>query len=119
MKSPTNNILLALWLATTATATTQVRQEPAIKIKAPKPAVEKFRGEVLNFTPVAITVRNPKNTTLVRTFQFSPKLEGKLANHYMENGDRVTVHFLKGSDTAVKLQGKIRKQGAPLLPRIR
>ncbi len=110
MKTPTKKLLLALWLATAPTLFGQVRQQPTIKIKSPKPAVEKFHGQVVNFTPVAITVRDPNNTTLVRTFQFTPKLEGKLANHYVENGDRVTVRYLKGSDMAVKLTGKIRKQ---------
>lgn len=94
----------------------QVRQSQPIKIKAPKPAKDRFRGEVLNFTPVAITVRDRKNITLVRTFRFDPRLEKKLSNHYVENGDHVTVHYLRGSDTAVKIDGKIRRQGSPYVP---
>ncbi len=116
MKTRTRDLLVVLLLAAPATTWGQVRQTEPIKIKSPKPALSSFHGEVLNFTPVAITVRDPKNTTLVRTFEFTPELQRKLENRYLENGDRVTVRFVKGGDTAVKLKGKIRRQGPPSLP---
>ena len=107
-------VWLALLLAAPALLPAQVRQAPTIKIKSPKePRLEKFKGQVVNFTPVAITVHDLNDFTLVRTFRFNPELERKLERRYVENGDKVTVYYLKGGDTAVKLKGKIRLQGSP------
>ena len=116
MKRRTRVLLLVLWLGALAVPAQELPRTAPIKIKSPKPALDRFKGDVLNFTSVAITVRDPNNTTLVRTFRFSPELERKLEDRYIENGERVTVRYLKGGDTAVKLQGKIRRQGAPYLP---
>ena len=98
-------------------AAAQVTTLPAIKVKQPKPKIDKFRGESMNFTPVAITVRDPKNTTSVRTFHFTSDLERKMEGRFVENGDKVTVHFVKGSDTAVKISAKIHSQGSPMVKR--
>ena len=87
----------------------QVTTLPTIKLKGPKQKTNSFRGEVLNFTPVAITVRDRGNFAKVRTFSYTPELTRKLENRRMENGDPVTVHYLRGSDTAVRLKGKLRK----------
>ena len=90
-----------------ATAQAQVTTAPTIKIKQPKPKIDKFKGEVLNSTPAAITVRDPNMTTTVRTFSFDPKLKQRMENRYIENGSRVTVRYIRMSDTAVGLSGKI------------
>ncbi|MGH9777468.1 MAG: hypothetical protein ACRD5I_03570, partial [Candidatus Acidiferrales bacterium] len=47
---------MALLLAPAAAA--QVSDTQPIKIKTPKPKTEKFKGEVLSVTRVAITVRD-------------------------------------------------------------
>ncbi len=86
-----------------------------IKIKTPKPKRDSFQGEVLNFTPAAITVRDRKNMALVRTFSYSPELAQKLENRRMEPGERVTVVYLRGTETAVEVKGKIRKADLPLI----
>jgi hypothetical protein len=45
----------------------------------------------------------------VRTFRFSPELERKLEGRHVENGRKITVRYLAGSETAVKINGKIQK----------
>lgn len=92
-------------------AAAQVREAAPIrvKVKTAKPKVDSFRGEVMNFTPSAVTVRDRHNQALLRTFSFSPELARKVENRRMENGDRVTVRYIRGNDTAVALKGKLRK----------
>lgn len=89
----------------------QVTDSPAIKMKAPKPRKEKFQGEVLLMTRVAITVRSGDNSNLVRTFTFDEKLAPKMArlideNKRYQHGDRVEIHYWAGTETAVKIKGK-------------
>ena len=106
--------LRALWmvllLAAPVLLPAQVVNAPAIKIKPPKQRIEKFAGQVVNFAPFAITVRDRSNYALVRTFNFNPELKRKLQSRHMENGAKVTVYYLKGGDTAVKLKGKIHRR---------
>jgi len=90
-----------------------------LKTRIEKPKQDSFPGEVVNFTPSSITVRNRSNFALIRTFSYSPQLARKLENRHMEPGDRVTVRYLRGTDTAVGLKGKIRKAEPPYLPRVR
>jgi hypothetical protein len=85
----------------------QVTTAPTIIIKQPKPKYDYFRGQVVNFTPKIVTVREPKNVYNTRTFDFTPELAGKLENRHMEPGTKITVKFLRGSSTAVRLKGKI------------
>ena len=91
------------------TAHGQVTTSPAIKIKQ-KTQIDSFRGEVVNWTPVAITVRDPKNSYTMRTFTFTPELTRKVENRHMEKGSKVTVKHRHMSDTAVSLKGKLLKQ---------
>ena len=86
-----------------------------LKTKTPKPKLDAFPGEVVNFTPVAVTVRNRENMTLLRTFTFSPELARKVENRRMEHGDRVKVRYVRGTDTAVQLKGKLRRTDLPLI----
>ena len=92
-------------------AVTQVTETAPIKIKAPKPKKEKFKGEVLSVTRVAITVRSRDNYNLVRTFTFDEKLASKIGKQWDENkpyqfGDRVEIQYLAGGDVATKIKGK-------------
>ena len=91
----------------------QVRDTGAIrqKVRAEKPKLEKFQGEVLQMTRLAITVRQRGQPAVVRTFTFDEKLAGEMAtlvdrNHAFQHGDRVEIHFRAGSDTAVRIKGK-------------
>lgn len=106
-------LALALWLLASLPLFAQVTDAKPIRIRqeAPKPRIEKFLGEVLHMTPVAITVRDRQNKNLVRTFTYDEKLAPKMAallrnNRPFQHGDRVEIRFLAGSDTAVKIKGK-------------
>ena len=89
----------------------QVTDSQPIKIETPKPKTEKFKGEVLVVTRVAITVRDRENKNLVRTFNYEDKLAEKVKKHFDENktyqhGDRVTIKYVVGTDKALKIKGK-------------
>ncbi|MCI0402207.1 MAG: hypothetical protein L0212_01625 [Acidobacteria bacterium] len=92
-------------------AAAQVADTQPIKIEAPKPKTEKFKGEVLVVTRVAITVRDRENKNLVRTFNYDKKLAEKINKHFDENntyqhGDRVEIKYVVGTDEAKKIKGK-------------
>ncbi len=88
-------------------------QTRPIKLKAPKPKLEVFRGTVLGMTRSAITLQGRDNPYAVRTFGYDPKLlprmEKILDRGGYQHGDKVTVEFLAGTDTALKIRGKPSK----------
>ena len=53
--------------------------------------------------PKAITVKSVSNIYLVRTFHYSPELEQKILRKKPETGKKVTVHYVRGSDLALKV----------------
>ncbi len=92
----------------------QWAQQPRpIKLKTPKAKLEVFRGTVLSMTRAAITVQGKDNPYAVRNFTYDPKLLPKLEKILdrggYQHGDRVSVEFLPGTDTAVKIRGKPSK----------
>ncbi len=104
-------LLAVLILVVPLPAVSQVADTAPIKIKAPKPKTEKFKGEVLSVTRVAITVRSRDNYNLVRTFTFDEKLAAKIGEQWDKNkpyqfGDRVEIRYLAGTDHATKIKGK-------------
>ncbi|MGH9788342.1 MAG: hypothetical protein ACRD4U_06540 [Candidatus Acidiferrales bacterium] len=104
-------LALGLFLALVPGAAAQVTDTQPIKIKTPKPKTEKFKGEVLLVTRVAITVRDRENKNLVRTFNYEEKLAEKINKHFDENkvyqhGDRVVIKYVAGTDKALKIKGK-------------
>lgn len=64
---------------------------------------DKFRGSVVYAGPKAISVRSKENIYLVRTFNYTPQLEQKIQNRKPASGSQVTVHYLRGTDLAVKV----------------
>lgn len=84
-----------------------------LKIKTPKQKHDSFRGDVMNFTNAAITVRDRNNMALLRTFNYTPELARKVENRRLEPGQRVTVRYIRGTNTAVALNGKLRKEKLP------
>lgn len=87
----------------------QMTTSKPIKIKAPKPKKEKFKGEVLVMTRLAVTVRDRENYNLVRTFSFDEKLAPKMAEKIDRNqafpyGHPIEVEYTAGTDTAVKIK---------------
>ena len=100
-------LIVAPWLAAQVTTTKPIR------VKQAKIQTDKYKGIIVTWTPVSITVRPKESTTLLRTFSFSEALQRRVENRYMENGDTVTVYVRKGSETAEKLSGRIRRYEAP------
>ena len=68
-----------------------------------KPKTDKFEGTVVVVGPKAITVKSRHNIYLVRTFHYSAQLEQKMLRHKPEAGKKVTVHYVRGSDLALKV----------------
>src|SRR2546429_9611959 len=69
----------------------------------PSQKKDKFRGTVVFAGPKAITVKSEQNTYLVRTFNYTPQLERKIQSKKPSLGVKVTVHYLRGTDIAVKV----------------
>ena len=68
-----------------------------------KPKTDKFEGTVVVVGPKAITVKSRNSIYLVRTFHYSPQLEQKILSKKPETGKKVTVHYVRGSDLALKV----------------
>ncbi len=112
-------LLLSFLFAAPASAQVTDTRPVRIKIKTEKPKQDSFRGEVIDFTPTSVTVRDRNNYAVLRTFTFSPELARQVENRHMEHGDRVEVRYNRGSNTAVKLKGKLRKPQFGALPQTR
>lgn len=89
------------------------QQPRPIKLKPPKTKLQVFRGTVLSMTRAAITVQGKDNPYAVRTFRYDskllPKIERILDRGGYQHGDKVTIEFLPGTDTAIKIRGKPSK----------
>ena len=106
--------VLAVGLSFSFSGTAQVVTTKPIRVKQPKTKTEKYKGVVVNWTPVSVTVRPSDSFTRLRTFSFSEALQRKVENRYLESGERVTVHAVKGTDMALKLGGKLhRRESGP------
>ena len=68
-----------------------------------KPKTEKFQGTVVTAGPKAITVKSAYNIYLVRTFTYAPDLEQKMQRGKPQAGKKVTVHYVRGSELATKV----------------
>ncbi len=68
-----------------------------------KSKTDKFQGTVVVAGPKAITVKSHDNIYVVRTFHYSIQLEQKMLRKKPESGKKVTVHYVRGSDLAVKV----------------
>jgi membrane-bound lytic murein transglycosylase B len=84
-----------------------------VKQVKPKSRKESFKGEVLNVTAAAITVRSRTNEQQIRTFTFSPAIQVHMqqimdAGGY-QYGDRVTVEADAGSNVALRIKGRPSK----------
>jgi hypothetical protein len=107
----TTGLLLLLPLVWAGNVATQQSSGKPIRVEAPKPKKEKFKGEVLVATRQSLVVRGRENKNLVRTFTYSEKVAAKINKWFDENkifkhGDRVEIVYLAGTDQAVKIKGK-------------
>ncbi len=66
-----------------------------------KSKVDKFHGSVVNAGPKAITVKSQDSIYRVRTFNYAPQLEKKLQAKRPPAGKKVTIRYLRGTETAV------------------
>ena len=85
-------------------------QPIVVKSSKPKPKREIFRGEVMNATSTAITVRSRDNGNAIRTFSYSDAVRDRMqkiidAGGY-QYGDRVTIETDAGSNVARSIKGK-------------
>ena len=97
-----------------ATLGAQVETGRPIRLKGPKPKIEKFRGEVLHASRVQIIVRSRENEKVVRTFTYSPKVKEQMERlvergTLFQVGDKVEIECEPGSDVALKIKGKPSK----------
>ena len=88
----------------------QVQVGQPIKVKAPKPQIVKFKGEVVSATSAVITVRSRENEKVIRTFTYSPEAREAMAKIIQRGGyqygDKVEIHHEAGQDVAIKIEGK-------------
>jgi hypothetical protein len=68
-----------------------------------KVKTDEFHGTVVAVGPKAITVKDINHIYHVRTFNYSPKLEKEIVRRKLAPGKRVTVHYVRGTDVAVKV----------------
>ena len=69
-----------------------------------KPKTDKFTGFVVAAGPKSITVKSKDNIYQVRTFNYSPGVEQQLMKKKLQAGSKVTVHYTRGTDVAVKVK---------------
>ncbi len=113
-----NSITVALLFAALGIAASplaaQVDASKPIAVKSLKvPKTEKFQGEVLNMTAVAITVRSTKSPMTIRTFTYAPQISDRMQQIFgrggYQFGDKVTVKCQPGSNVALHIKGKPSK----------
>ncbi len=104
---------VALVAAGSISARAQVDTSKPIVIKKLKPKLAIFKGEVMNVTPVAITVRSQENGWLVRTFRYSDEVRDRMQRIIdrgsYQYGDKVKIEYEAGSDVALRIKGKPSK----------
>ncbi len=69
-----------------------------------KPKTDKFTGYVVAAGPKSITVKSKQNIYQVRTFNYSPAVEQQVTKKKLQPGAKITVHYTRGTDVAVKLK---------------
>lgn len=86
---------------------------PPIVVKQPKLKRLKYKGTVIIATRVQITVRDPQNERMVRTFRLSDEMQEKMQQIIdkggYQHGDKVEIHHVEGTDVATKIKGKPSK----------
>jgi len=106
-------LLAAVAVAFASVAFAQVESGRPIRLKAPKPQVQKFKGEVIHASGYQMIVRSSANEKVIRTFTFTPKVKEQMARIVdrggYQAGDRVEIEHEAGSDVATKVKGKPSK----------
>jgi lipopolysaccharide export system protein LptA len=102
------------FLAASAIAQVDTSKPIVVKTKkAPKPKREHFKGDVLNATSAAITVRSQSDMRTIRTFSYSPDVATRIQKIIdkggYQYGDKVTIETDTGSNVALQIKGKPSK----------
>ncbi len=91
----------------------QLDTSKPIPIKASKPKMVRFQGEVMNANSVQITVRSRENERAIQTFTYAPKVREQMQKILdrggYQYGDRVEIQHQAGSDVALRIRGKPSK----------
>ena len=94
-------------------ARAQIDPSKPIPVKTLKPKLATFKGEVMNVTPVAITVRSQENQLAIRTFRYSDEVRKRMQQMIdrggYQYGDKVKIEYEAGSDIALRIKGKPSK----------
>jgi hypothetical protein len=110
---PASLLAAAALLAAAIPLGAQLDASKPIPIKALKPKLVKFQGEVMHANPVALTARSRENELVIRTFSYSPKVREQMQRILdrggYQYGDRVEIQHAAGSDVALRIKGKPSK----------
>jgi hypothetical protein len=83
----------------------------------PKQKTAVFRGEVVRFDSVSITVRDAKQPLRLHTFTYTAKLREKIIKMLetggYQYGTKVKIRYLPGRNVAVSIHGKVSKRKHP------
>lgn len=106
--------LAVLAVAFAATALGAQDTGKPIRIKAPKPQIQKFRGEVVHASSRQIIVQSTEDARFVRTFTYSPEVQKQMdklleRGNLYQAGDKVEIQHEAGRDVALKIKGKPSK----------
>jgi hypothetical protein len=67
------------------------------------PKQDRFRGKVVYAGPKAISVQSLSNIYQVRMFNYTPALEKKVNAKRPPQGKIVTIYYLRGTETVVRI----------------
>jgi hypothetical protein len=105
-------VVTAVLVAGATTATQRDTSKP-IPVKALKPKLVRFRGEVLHANSVQITVRSQENERVIQTFTYAPKVRDQMQQIIdrggYQYGDKVEIEHQAGSSVALRVKGKPSK----------
>ena len=91
----------------------QIDTSKPIQVKTLKPKLATFKGEVMNVTSVAITVRSQESGLVIRTFRYSDQVRARMQQIIdrgsYQYGDKVKIEYEAGSDVALRIRGKPSK----------
>jgi hypothetical protein len=83
----------------------------------PKQKTAVFRGEVVRFDSVSITVRNAKEPLRLHTFTYTAELREKIIKMLetggYQYGDKVKIRYVPGQNVAVSIHGKVSRPRHP------
>lgn len=91
----------------------QIDPSKPFQVRTLKPKLATFKGEVMNVTPVTITVRSQESERVIRTFRYSDEVRERMQQMIdrggYQYGDKVKIQYEAGSDIALRIKGKPSK----------